>query len=83
MNFGIRWLWLGMLGGSILLASGGGTTLQRFIGDVVGHFFSAALLAIITIIGYYFLYKKIGEKEITYIFAAAWVYLIIAQLMGS
>jgi hypothetical protein len=83
MNLSIRWLWLGMLGGSLLLASGGDTTIQRFIGDVVGHFFSAAVLAVIPIVGYYFLYKKIGEKEITYIFAAAWAYLIIAQLLGT
>ena len=83
MGLGIRWLWAGMLGGSILLATGGNTTLQGFIGDVVGHFFSAALLAVIPIVGYYFLYKKIGEKEITYIFAAAWAYLILAQLLGS
>ncbi len=83
MRLGIRWLWVGMLGGSVLLASGGNTTLQGFIGDVVGHFFSAAMLAIIPIIGYYFLYKKIGEKEITYIFAAAWAYLILAQFLGS
>ena len=83
MNLGIRWLWAGMLGGSVLLASGGNTTLQRFIGDVVGHFFSAALLAAIPIVGYYFLYKKISEKEITYIFAAAWAYLILAQFFGS
>ena len=41
MNLGIRWLWVGMLGGSVLLATGGNTNLQRFIGDVVGHFFSA------------------------------------------
>ena len=82
MNLGIRWLWVGMFGGSVLLATGGNTTLQRFIGDVVGHFFSAAVLAVIPFVGYYFLYKKLGEKEITYIFAAAWVYLIIAQFLG-
>lgn len=83
MNLGIRWLWVGMLGGSVLLASGGNTTLQRFIGDVVGHFFTAAILAVIPIVGYYILYKKIGEKEITYIFAAAWAYLIITQFFGT
>ena len=85
MDFGvnIRWLWAGMLGGSILLATGGNTTLNGFIGDVVGHFFSAAILAIVPIIGYRLLYKKIGEKEITYIFAAAWTYLIMTQLLGT
>ena len=30
--------------------------------------------------GYRLIYKDIGEKEITYIFAAAWAYLVIAQL---
>lgn len=83
MGIGIRWLWAGMLGGSVLLASVGNTTLQRFVGDVVGHFFSAAVLAVIPIIGYRLLYKQIGEKEITYIFAAAWAYLVIAQFVGS
>ena len=63
MNWGIRWLWVGMLGGSVLLATGGNTTLQRFIGDVVGHFFSAAVLAIIPILGFYLLYKRIGRKK--------------------
>jgi len=71
-----------MLGGSVLLASGGNTTLQGFLGDVVGHFFSAALLAVVPIVAYRLLYKQIGEKEITYIFAAAWAYLVISQFFG-
>ena len=83
MDVSIKWLWAGMVGGSILLASGGNTTMQGFVGDVVGHLFSAAVLAVIPILGYYFLYKKIGEKEITYIFAAAWAYLVIAQFFGT
>ena len=83
MGIGLRWLWAGMVGGSVLLASGGNTTIQGFVGDVVGHLFSAALLAVVPIVGYRLLYKQIGEKEITYIFAAAWAYLVIAQFFGS
>jgi len=49
----------------------------------VGHFFSAALLALVPIVGYRVLYKQIGEKEMTYIFAAAWAYLVISQFLGS
>ena len=49
----------------------------------MGHFFSAAVLAVISIVGYDILYKKIAKKEINCIFAAAWAYLIIAQFLGS
>jgi hypothetical protein len=83
MNVDIRWLWLAMLGGSILLASPGNSTISGMLGDVVGHFFSASLLAVVPILGYRLLYKQIGEKEMTFIFAAAWVYLILSQFFGS
>ncbi len=79
----IKWLWAGMVGGSVLLASRGHSTLEGFLGDVVGPFFSAALLAVVPIVGYRVLYKQIGEKEMTYIFAAAWAYLVISQFLGS
>jgi hypothetical protein len=72
-----------MLGASIMLAIPGNTDLTRIVGDVVGHFFSALLLAIVPIVGYRLLYKHIGEKEITYIFAAAWVYLVLSRFLGS
>jgi hypothetical protein len=72
-----------MLGGSIMLAVPGNTDLARIAGDVVGHFFSALLLAIVPIVGYRLLYKHIGEKEVTCIFAAAWVYLVLSRLLGS
>jgi hypothetical protein len=72
-----------MLGGSIMLAVPGNANLARIAGDVVGHFFSALLLAIVPIVGYRLLYKHIGEKEITYIFGAAWVYLVLSRLLGS
>jgi hypothetical protein len=72
-----------MLGGSIMLAMPGNTDLARIAGDVVGHFFSALVLAIVPIVGYCLLYKQIGEKEITYIFAAAWAYLVLSQIFGS
>jgi hypothetical protein len=72
-----------MLGGSIMLAIPGNTGLVRIAGDVVGHFFSALILAIVPIVGYRLLYKQIGEKEITYIFAAAWGYLVLSQFFGS
>ena len=49
----------------------------------MGHFFSALILAIVPIVGYRLLYKQIGEKEIVYIFAAAWVYLVLSQFFGS
>ena len=83
MMVSIRWLWVAMLGGSIMLAVPGNTDLARIAGDVVGHFFSALLLAIVPIVGYRLLYKHIGEKEITYIFAAAWVYLVLSRFLGS
>ena len=83
MTVSIRWLWVAMLGGSIMLAVPGNANLARIVGDVVGHFFSALLLAIVPIVGYRLLYKHIGEKEITYIFAAAWVYLVLSRLLGS
>ena len=81
MTVSIRWLWVAMLGGSIMLAIPGNTDLVRIAGDVVGHFFSALILAIVPIVGYRLLYKQIGEKEITYIFAAAWVYLVLSQIL--
>jgi hypothetical protein len=83
MTVSIRWLWAAMLGASIMLAIPGNTDLTRIVGDVVGHFFSALLLAIVPIVGYRLLYKRIGEKEITYIFAAAWVYLVLSRFLGS
>ena len=83
MTVSIRWLWAAMLGASIMLAIPGNTDLTRIAGDVVGHFFSALLLAIVPIVGYRLLYKRIGEKEITYIFAAAWVYLVLSRFLGS
>jgi len=57
--------------------------MAGFLGDVVGHLFSAALLAVVPIVGYRLLYKQIGQKEMTYIFAAAWAYLVISQFLGS
>ena len=66
-----------------MLAVPGNANLTRIAGDVVGHFFSALLLAIVPIVGYRLLYKHIGEKEVTYIFAAAWVYLVLSRLLGS
>jgi hypothetical protein len=83
MTVNMRWLWAAMLGASIMLAIPGNTDLTRIVGDVVGHFFSALLLAIVPIVGYRLLYTRIGEKEITYIFAAAWVYLVLSRLLGS
>ena len=83
MTVSIRWLWAAMLGASIMLAIPGNTDLTRIAGDVVGHFFSALLLAIVPIVGYRLLYTRIGEKEITYIFAAAWVYLVLSRFLGS
>lgn len=82
MDISIRWLWAAMLGGSIMLAVPGHADLGGIAGDVVGHFFSALLLAIVSIVGYLVLYKQIGEKEITYIFGASWVFLVLSQLFG-
>ena len=79
----MRWLWAAMLGGSILLAVPGQSDIGSIAGDVVGHFFSAFILAIVPIVGYRLLYKQIGEKEITYIFGAAWVYLVLSQFFGT
>ncbi len=83
MDISIRWLWAAMLGGSIMLAVPGNTDLARMAGDVVGHFFSALVLAIVPIVGYRVLYKQIGEKEITFIVGASWVYLVLSQFLGS
>ncbi len=78
----IRWLWVAMVGGSSMLAVPGNSTLGGMVGDVVGHFFSAALLAVVPIVGYRIMYKNIGEKEMTYIFVAAWAYLVISRFLG-
>ena len=83
MTVSIRWLWAAMVFGSIMLAVPGHSDLSAILGDVVGHFFSALILAIVPIVGYRLLYKQIGEKEITYIFGAAWVYLVLSQFFGS
>ncbi len=83
MDISIRWLWAAMLLGSIMLAVPGNMDFARIAGDVVGHFFSASVLAIVPIVGYRVLYKQIGEKEITYIFGASWVYLVLSQMWGS
>ena len=82
MNVSIRWLWVAMLTGSFMLAVPGQSDIRHMLGDVVGHFFSALLLASVPIGGYWLLYKRIGEKEITFIFAAAWVYLVLTQFFG-
>ena len=82
MSVSVRWLWVAMVGGSVLLAIPGNTTIGRVFGDVVGHIFSALILASIPIVGYYVLYKHIGEKEVTYIIGVAWVYLVISQFLG-
>ena len=78
----VKWWWAAMLGGSILLAIPGHSEIGAIIGDVVGHFFSALILAIVPILGYRLFYERIGEKEITYIFGAAWIYLVFSQLVG-
>lgn len=83
MPVNVRWLWVAMVGGSVLLAVPGHSKISDMAGDVVGHFFSALLLAVVPIVGYRVLYKEISEKEITYIFTAAWVFLVISQLMSS
>ena len=78
----IRWLWMPMVGGSTMLALPGNSTLGGILGDIVGHFFSAALLAVVPIVGYRLMYKNIGEKEMTYIFAASWAYLVFSKFLG-
>ncbi len=83
MNVSIRWLWVAMLTGSIMLAVPGQADPFHMLGDVVGHFFSALLLAIVPVIGYRLMYKSIGEKEVTFIFAAAWAYLVLTQFFGG
>jgi len=78
----VRWLWVPMVGGSSMLAVPGNSTIGGILGDMVGHFFSAALLAVVPIVGYRLIYQQIGEKEMTYIFAASWMYLVISQFLG-
>ncbi|GJL56213.1 MAG: hypothetical protein NPIRA02_33450 [Nitrospirales bacterium] len=82
MMFHIRMLWVMMIGSSLLLAIPGNTTIARVLGHAVGHLFSAFLLASIPLVGYYVLYKELGEKEVTLIFLAAWLYLVISQALG-
>ena len=82
MTLNIKWLWVAMMGGSVLLATPGNSSILGMLGDVLGHFFSAFLLALIPIAGYYLLYKKISEKEITYLFGAAWAFLVISQFLS-
>ena len=77
----IRWLWVPMVGGSAMLAVPGNSTVGGMLGDIVGHFFSAALLAVVPIVGYRLMYKDIGEKEITYIFFASWTYLVLSNFL--
>ena len=71
-----------MLAGSIVLAAPGQSEIGAVAGDVLGHFFSALILAIVPILGYRLFYNQISEKEITYIFAAAWIYLVLSQFFG-
>ncbi len=78
----VKWLWAAMLGGSILLAVPGHSEIGAVVGDVVGHFFSALLLATVPILGYRLFYKQISETEVTYIFGAAWIYLVFSQFFG-
>ena len=77
----IRWLWFPLIGASVFLAVPGNETIGGMLGDVVGHFFSAAMVAVVPVVGYRLIFKDIGEKEITYIFAAAWAWLVIEQLL--
>lgn len=77
----VRWLWIPLVGASVFLALPGNDTIGGMLGDVVGHFFSSAMVAVVPVVGYRLIYKEIGEKEITYIFAAAWAYLVISQLL--
>lgn len=78
----VRWLWLAMVGGSSMLAVPGNSSIGGLLGDVVGHLFSALLLAVVPIVGYRLMYQQIGEKEMTYIFFAAWAYLVLSQFLG-
>ena len=71
-----------MVGASAMLAVPGNLTIGGILGDIVGHFFSAALLAVVPIVGYRLMYKNIGEKELTYIFAASWAYLVLSKFLG-
>lgn len=78
----VRWLWFPMVGGSSMLAVPGNSTIGSMLGDVVGHLFSTALLAVVPIVGYHLMYQQIGEKEMTYIFFASWVYLVLSKFLG-
>ena len=39
------------------------------------------MVAVVPVVGYRLIFKDIGEKEITYIFVAAWAYLVISQIL--
>ena len=43
----VRWLWVPLVGASVFLAMPGNETIGDVLGDVVGHFFSAALVAVV------------------------------------
>ena len=47
----IRWLWVPLVGTSVFLALPGNETIGGVLGDVVGHFFSAAMVAVVPVVG--------------------------------
>ena len=47
----VRWLWVPLVGASVFLALPGNETIGGVLGDVVGHFFSAALVAVVPVVG--------------------------------
>ena len=71
-----------MVSSSALLAIPGNSTVGDILLDIIGHFFSAALVAVVPIVGYRLLYKNIGEKEMTYIFFASWTYVVLSNFLG-
>ena len=59
----IRWLWVPLIGTSVFLALPGNETIGGVLGDVVGHFFSAAMVAVVPVVGYRLILQRHRRKR--------------------
>ncbi len=61
----VRWLWVPLVGASVFLALPGHETIGGMLGDVVGHFFSAALVAVVPVVAIRSRGKKSAKVVVT------------------
>ena len=60
----VRWLWIPLVGASVFLAVPGNETIGGMLGDVVGHFFSSAMVAVVpAVVGYRLIFKTSGKRN--------------------